>query len=238
MAIQPFTKKTFLNEDQRWVAPGGIADLASADTVILDRSLFDLVTAFPNGMIPSGVVLGKVTATGLYGPYGGTSDEVQTLTVGGAGLTSFTVTFGGQTTGSIAAAATSAIVQTALEALPTIGVGNIGVSGGAGGPWTLTFKGTLADTNVAQVTTTPTGGSGTVTPATSTAGGVAGGSGGLETPVGFLAVTVPMVAGQASTADEFGALYWRGEIDESYLPANSGLDIPGKATLATKFRFV
>jgi hypothetical protein len=39
------------------------------DSVVLDRSTFDFDTAFPNGYLPSGVVLGKVTATGLYGLY-------------------------------------------------------------------------------------------------------------------------------------------------------------------------
>lgn len=70
MTIQPFTRHTYLgSEDQRWVAPGGIAAMRDADSITLDRSAFDLVTAFPNGFIPSGVVLGKITATGLYGPY-------------------------------------------------------------------------------------------------------------------------------------------------------------------------
>lgn len=70
MTIQPFTRHTYLgSEDQRWVAPGGIAAMRDADSITLDRSAFDLVTAFPNGFLPSGIVLGKITATGLYGPY-------------------------------------------------------------------------------------------------------------------------------------------------------------------------
>lgn len=62
------TVKTFLNEDQRWVAPGGIADLHNADSITLKMSLFSRVT-FANNLLPSGIVLGKVTASGLYGPY-------------------------------------------------------------------------------------------------------------------------------------------------------------------------
>lgn len=70
MTIQPFTRNTYLaSEDQRWVAPGGINAMRDADSITLDRSAFDLVTAFPNGFLPSGLVLGKITATGLYGPY-------------------------------------------------------------------------------------------------------------------------------------------------------------------------
>jgi hypothetical protein len=70
MSIQPRTKRTIITGgDFSWVAPGGISALADADSVVLDRSTFDLVTAFPNGYLPSGLVLGKVTATGLYGMY-------------------------------------------------------------------------------------------------------------------------------------------------------------------------
>lgn len=136
MAIQPFTKHTFLNEDQRWIAPGGLNALKDADSIVLDRSGFDLVTAFPNGFIPSGVCLGQITATGLYVPY--------------------------------------------LDA--------------------------AADgTNVAK---------------------------------GFLAVSVVMYPNQAATADELAALYWKGEVDESYLPTGHGLDAAGKVDLAAKFRFI
>jgi hypothetical protein len=66
------TVRNMLNEDQRWIAPEGIADMHVARTVSLNVALFSRVT-FANNLIPSGVVLGKVTATGLYGPYDDTS---------------------------------------------------------------------------------------------------------------------------------------------------------------------
>jgi hypothetical protein len=48
--------------------------------VTYDISKFTQGTHFPNGFIPSGVALGKVTATGLVGPYDGTaSDGRETL---------------------------------------------------------------------------------------------------------------------------------------------------------------
>jgi hypothetical protein len=50
----------------------------------------------------------------------GATTETQTVTEGGSGLTSFTLTYAGQTTASIAAAATAATVQTRLEALSNI----------------------------------------------------------------------------------------------------------------------
>lgn len=114
-------------------------------------------------------------ADDIAGNYGMTN-EVQSVTEGGSGLTSFTLTYAGQTTASIAAAATAATVQARLEALSNIGVGNVTVSGSAGGPYTVTFTGVLGDTNVAQMTSTPTGGTGTVTVATVTPGDPAGAS--------------------------------------------------------------
>lgn len=59
---------------------------------------------------------------------------------------SFTLTFNAQTTAVIAFGATAATVQTALLALSTVGTGNALVTGNAGGPFTVTFRGTLADT--------------------------------------------------------------------------------------------
>jgi len=94
------------------------------------------------------------------------TNEQQTVTEGGSGLTSFTLTFDGQTTTSLIAAVSAAAMQSALEALSTIGSGNVTVSGSTSGPYTVTFVGDLAGTNVPVMTATPTGGSGTVTIAT------------------------------------------------------------------------
>jgi len=102
----------------------------------------------------------------------GTNEKV-TLTGGGTGLTSYTLTFGGQTTASIAAAANATAIRQALEALSTIGVGNVLVTGGpvTSTPVQITFTGALGGTDVGNVTTTPTGGTGTVTPTVPTTGG-------------------------------------------------------------------
>lgn len=83
-----------------------------------------------------------------------TVNEVQTVTLGPPSPTggTFTLAFSGQTTGTIAYNASAATVQTALEALSNIGSGNVAVTGSAGGTWTVTFQGTLAATNVAQMT--------------------------------------------------------------------------------------
>lgn len=101
----------------------------------------------------------------------GTNEKV-TLTEGGSGLTSFTLTFGGQTTASLDDDATAAQVQAALEALSTIGADNVVVSAGPLGtqPFMVEFVGALGGTNVGAITTTPTGGTGTVTAVVDTPG--------------------------------------------------------------------
>jgi hypothetical protein len=78
-------------------------------------------------------------------------NERQTVTRVATGGT-FTLSFSGQTTAAIAFDATPAAVQTALEGLSNIGAGGVIVTGNAGGPWTVEFAGTLADTDVAQMT--------------------------------------------------------------------------------------
>ena len=85
---------------------------------------------------------------------GGGSNEVQhiefTPVVPTAGF--FTLTFNGETTGLIPFDATGTTIQAALEALATIGNGNVSVAGGAGGPWDVTFQAALANTNVNPLT--------------------------------------------------------------------------------------
>jgi hypothetical protein len=54
----------------------------------------------------------------------------------------FTLTSGASTTAAIAADATAATVQTALDGI--LGAGNSVVTGAPGGPWTVTFAGTLS----------------------------------------------------------------------------------------------
>lgn len=68
MDISTRTNLEVLQEDQTWLGRGG-KPRSAAKAIVLDRSSFDLVGDFPDGYIPSGVVLGKVTATGLYAPY-------------------------------------------------------------------------------------------------------------------------------------------------------------------------
>jgi hypothetical protein len=84
--------------------------------------------------------------------------EVQTVKVTGLSG-SFTLTFQGQTTASFPSNPTAAAVQTALNALSTIGgVGGSVAVTAVGGTYTVTFGGTLANTNVHQMKASFTGG--------------------------------------------------------------------------------
>lgn len=54
-------------ENRSWLASQHGTD--HKPSITLDVSTFTESTHFPKGFIASGVVVGKVTATGLYGPY-------------------------------------------------------------------------------------------------------------------------------------------------------------------------
>jgi hypothetical protein len=202
-------RTTYDTGDRRW-----LPDMLKAEThgATLDGDLFT-----DGEVVKSGTHIGRVTATKLHGPYNGTSEEVQTVTEGGSGLTSFTLTFSGQTTAAIPAAATAAQVQAALEALSNIAVGDVVVTGNAGGPYTVKFQGSKANTDVAQMTATPTGGTGTVTVATATAGGAAVDVGGLGTSEGHLLNDQKVEHGRKYHV----ALVHGGTVDRRYLPAGN-----------------
>ncbi len=107
------TTQTYLNEDQRWLK-GGVL-YAPAESILLDRTGFAgataLTTAFPNGYIPSGIFLARVTATGLFVRYDPTFD-VDTATAGvqsdgrnaALGVLLTSVPYDRDSTGNIAAA--------------------------------------------------------------------------------------------------------------------------------------
>lgn len=203
-------------EKRSWLLSPHGTDPGTTPSITLDVSAFTAGVHYPNGYIPSGTNLAKITASGLYGPYTVTN-EIQTVTEGGSGLVSFTLTYSGQTTASLLALATAAQMQTALEALSNIGVGNVTVTGNAGGVYTVTFIGALAGTDVAQMTSTPTGGTGTVTVATGTAGGTEG-TGGLEVCAGHLFSSVKVPNTADTTKDVGGALLVHGFVKLSKLP--------------------
>lgn len=88
------------------------------------------------------------------------ASEVQTLTITGTPTGgNFTLTFRGQETANIAYNANAAAVTSALEALSTIGAGNVLCSGGAlpGTPVVITFQGDLAYLPLPLITTDDSG---------------------------------------------------------------------------------
>jgi hypothetical protein len=110
-----------------------------------------------------------------------TQSEVQVATMSTAGGAAtggtFTLTFDGATTAPVAYNVSAADLQTALRAIPTINGANVGVTGSAGGPYTITFAGTLANKSVTliQATTALVTGPGspyTMTVAQTVAGGL------------------------------------------------------------------
>jgi len=82
---------------------------------------------------------------------------VQVVSISGKATGTFTLTSGSSTTVAIDAAASAATVQAALDTI--LGSGNSVVTGAPGGPWTVTFAGTLTgaqDVLVPVSTFTPT----------------------------------------------------------------------------------
>jgi len=90
---------------------------------------------------------------------GGLLSEVQQVTVAGSAASTFTLTFNGATTSSLAAAATAAQVQSALNSLaPIAGAGGSVSVSLASGVYTITFGGALAGANQPQLTAAATTG--------------------------------------------------------------------------------
>ncbi len=86
---------------------------------------------------------------------GSPTTEVQTATITGTPTGGpFRLTFNGSQTATIAYNAAASAVQSALEALPNISPGDVTVTGGAGGPYTITFGGQYLNENVNQITAT------------------------------------------------------------------------------------
>lgn len=80
-------------------------------------------------------------------------NEKQIITLAGTPTGgTFTLTYSGQTTGAIAYNASAATVQTALEGLSNIAVGDVTVTDNSGGGWLVEFTGTLAGDDVALIT--------------------------------------------------------------------------------------
>jgi hypothetical protein len=114
---------------------------------------------YKNGTVANLATVGGTTpafVTVLTTTDGGVGvNEVKTISLTStANAGTFTLTFAGQTTTPLAFNSTAAQVQTALTALSSIGTGNLTATGGSlpGTLVTVTFVGTLAATNVGNLT--------------------------------------------------------------------------------------
>ena len=128
-----------------------LASLATAATA--PASPIWRLVPFSNSTVPSDAAISvQTTSPGSASP---AADEVQAVTVT-AGAGQFRLSFGGEITADIAAAASPGMVQTELEALSTIGSGNVSVTGGPGNnygssPYLVTFGGALGSQDVEEI---------------------------------------------------------------------------------------
>ena len=111
-------------------------------------------------------LVGRSTVAAIDAATGSFTLSSPSLSGGGSRSEEITTS---ETTTAIPYNASSSEVQQALESLAGIGAGNVSVTGTAGGPWTVEFKGPLlSDTDVPQLSAdpaalTPAGGQASVT---------------------------------------------------------------------------
>ncbi|AXK86592.1 Bacteriophage lambda head decoration protein D [Nocardia farcinica] len=81
-SISVKTLPTYRGENRSWLQSAHGTDPNANPNVTLDVSLFTQATHYPDGFVPSGMVLGKVTATGLYGPYDNSATDGREVAAG------------------------------------------------------------------------------------------------------------------------------------------------------------
>lgn len=227
--------------DKSWLRTRmGLQDMMP---IMLDISSF-AAEHIAGGYLPSGIALGKITATNKYGPFDPGTSEIQSMIATGGTTGDFTLGFGGETTASIAFDATAAEIQAALETLASVNAGDIVCSGGPlpGTAVKLAFGGQYAgvDVPLLVVTDNITGGTATVT--VDTAGGASGASDGRAVLRGHLFEEVKVVA--LTDPDVGAALFWTGVVRAARLPSFTGsgdglgeVDAIGMAQVAAWIRY-
>lgn len=85
-------------------------------------------------------------------------NEVQTVALTGAPTGgTFTLSYDSEDSDPISVTAAPAVVEQAVEQITGVGVGNVSVTGTAGGPWAVTFVNDLGDTDVVLMEADDTG---------------------------------------------------------------------------------
>ncbi|MEU8186020.1 head decoration protein [Micromonospora carbonacea] len=69
-------------EKRSWLLGPHGTDPGATPSITLDVSAFTAATHYPNGYFPSGIVLGVITASGLYGPYDDTAVDGRQVAAG------------------------------------------------------------------------------------------------------------------------------------------------------------
>lgn len=62
-------------ENRSWLLSQAGVGPGENPSIVLDVESFDAEEHYPEGFIPSGIVLGKITASGQYGPYDATATD-------------------------------------------------------------------------------------------------------------------------------------------------------------------
>lgn len=153
----------------------------------------------PNPAATGVISGGEVTLSGLEEgkqyELVGFVDEIQEVKVDATAGQQKT-TFEGQQTSNVAYNASATVYREALEALSTVGAGNVEVTGGPGNsggttPYKVKFIGSLAGKNVGAMTvangTTPLSGGGAAATVTTKTQGSKAGEGGIQRYVLFTA---------------------------------------------------
>jgi hypothetical protein len=70
-------------EKRSWLLSPHGTDPGTTPSVTLDPAKFTAGTHYPNGYVQSGIVVSKVTATGLWGPYDGTATDGREIVTSG-----------------------------------------------------------------------------------------------------------------------------------------------------------
>lgn len=76
------SKTTHQVENRQWLASPHGTDPGTTPSATLSVAAFTEGTHYPNGYVPSGTVLGKITTSGLYGPYDNTATDGRETAVG------------------------------------------------------------------------------------------------------------------------------------------------------------
>jgi hypothetical protein len=147
-------------------------DVTGGGFALVSTQQYLPVTLLRRGLIFLGAALDALafgtrlflsTIDGRITPTNPAANEVQTIALTGTPTGgTFTLTLNGQTTAGIAFNAAATAVQSALEALSTIGRGNVIVTGS--GPWAITFVNDLGKQPIAALTKDATGLTGGTSP--------------------------------------------------------------------------